>query len=204
MKNKIKLINDEKITTSGRAKKEVNKLSKEESKEKGEPGRPTLLTPELFSKLVKLFEEYFFIAIVAAKADIYRSRIYEWQNDREDFRNAITHGQDKWIAQEMEYLINYAKNKKTKDWRAREYRLSIARREYNPRKWMKEEAGKGQLQALIININQSDLTTSKIEAMKLIGSSRSDKETVSLKIFNVDKPEKKKPGEAETVEDPPF
>lgn len=201
-KKKIKLINDD--PTPRRSEKEVNKSIKKVSKEKGEPGRPSLLTPELFSKLVKLFEEHFFIAIVAANADIYRSRIYDWQNDREDFRNAITHAQDKWIAQEMDYLIKYAKSKKTKDWRAREYRLSIARAEYNPRKWMKEDAGRSQLQALIININQSDLKTSKIEAMKLIGSSKSEKETVSLKIFNVDKKEKKKPGEAETIEKPPF
>lgn len=201
-KKKIKLINDD--PTPRRSEKGVNKPIKKVSKEKGEPGRPSLLTPELFSKLVKLFEEHFFIAIVAANADIYRSRIYDWQNDQEDFRNAITHAQDKWIAQEMDYLIKYAKSKKTKDWRAREYRLSIARAEYNPRKWMKEDAGKSQLQALIININQSDLKTSKIEAMKLIGSSKSEKETVSLKIFNVDKKEKKKPGEAETLEKPPF
>lgn len=204
MKNKIKLINDDKISTPGQSKKKENKEVSNRSEEKGEPGRPTLLTPELFSKLVKLFEEHFFIAIVAAKADIYRTRIYDWQNDREDFHSAITHAQDGWIAQQMKLLDRYAKDKRTKDWRALKYKLSIADKEFNDKKWMREEAGKGQLQALIININQSDLTTSKMEAMKLIGSSKSEKETVSLKLFNVNKKEKKKPREAKTLEEPPF
>lgn len=195
MKDKLKLINDEPDPISGPGKSEVNKTNKEVSKEKGKPGRPTLLTPELFSRLIRLFEDHFFIAIVAAKADIYNSRICDWQNEREDFRDAVAHAQDKWIAQEMDFLINFAKNKKKKDWRAREYRLSIARKEYNPRKWLREGVEKDRLQVINININQRDLTESRVEAMKVIGSSKAKQETVSLMLFNK---EKERPGENET------
>lgn len=204
MKDKIKLINDEKIPIPERSKrkkdKEVSIISKEREGKKGN----TLLTPELFAELIRLFKEHFFIGIVASSANIYRQNIWNWRNAREDFNLAVTHAQDGWIKQQMKLMDEYAKDKKTKDWRELKYKLSIADKEFNDKKWIKEEAGKSQLQALIININQSDLTTSKVEAMKLIGSSKSEKETVSLKIFNVDKPKKKKPGEAETVEDPPF
>ncbi|GAG69853.1 unnamed protein product, partial [marine sediment metagenome] len=50
-------------------------LRKRGSKEKGKPGRPLIFTPELRAKLIKLFEEYFFLWIVYAKADIYKQRI---------------------------------------------------------------------------------------------------------------------------------
>lgn len=189
MKDKLKLINDEPDPIPGPGKSEVNKSEIEESKEKGKPGRPTLLTPELFAKLIRLFEDHFFIAIVAAKADIFRSLIDNWQNEREDFRNALTHAQDKWIAHEMEYLLKFASNKKKKDWRAREYRLSIANKEYNPRKWMREGVERDRLQVINININQKDLTTSRVEAMKVIGSGKTKQETVSLVLFDKeDKP----------------
>lgn len=199
---KVKLINDD--PTPGRSKKEVNKGVSNKSKEKGEPGRPSLLTPELYSKLIHLFEDHFFIAIVAAKADIFRSKIDEWLNDRVGFRDAVIHAQSAWIAQQVVLLRKYAKDKKTKDWRALKYLLSIADKEFNDKKWIREEAGDRKVQALIININQSDLKTSKVEAMKLIGSSRLEEETVSLKVFEADKKKKKKPGEPETLDTVPF
>ncbi len=204
MKDKLKLINDEKSPTPGQAKKKINKELSNKSKEREEKRTNTLLTPEVFSKLISLFEKHFFIGIVAAAADIYRQNIYNWRNAREDFDLAVTHAQDRWIKQQMELLDKYAKEKKTKDWRALKYKLSIADKEFNDKKWIREEAGERKLQQLIININQSDLTTSKVEAMRLIGSNRSEEETVSLKVFKTDKPKKKEPGEAETLEDPPF
>ena len=204
MKDKLKLINDEKVPTPGRSKKRKNKELINKSKEREGKREKILLTPELFSELIRLFKEHFFIGIVAAAADIYRQNIYNWRNAREDFNLAVTHAQDGWLKHQMELLDKYAKDKREKDWRALKYKLSIADKEFNDKKWMREEAGTGKLQALIININQSDLTTSKVEAMKVIGSSKSEKETVSLKLFNVDKPKKKKPGEAKTLEDPPF
>jgi len=39
-------------------------LRKRGSKEKRKPGRPLILTPELRAKLIKLFEEYFFLGLL--------------------------------------------------------------------------------------------------------------------------------------------
>lgn len=204
MNNKIKLINDENDPTPGQSKRKKNKELINKSKEREGQKDKIVLSPELFAELIRLFKEHFFIGIVASSANIYRQYIYNWRNAREDFNLAVTHAQDGWIKQQVELLKKYAKDKREKDWRALKYLLSIADKEFNDKKWIREATGEGQVQQLIININQSDLTTSKVEAMKLIGSNRSKEETVSLKIFNVDKEKKKKPGELETPEEVPF
>ena len=204
MKDKLKLINDEKDPTLGRSKKKVNKEVSNKSKEREEKREKIILTPELFSKLIRSFKKHFFIGIVAASANIYRQNIYNWRNAREDFNDAVTHAQDGWIKHQMDLLDEYAKDKREKDWRALKYKLSIADKEFNDKKWIREEAGDRKVQALIININQSDLKTSKVEAMKLIGSSRLEEETVSLKVFEADKKKKDKPGKPEALDTVPF
>lgn len=80
-------------------------LRKRGSKEKGKPGRPLIFTPELRAKLIKLFEEYFFLWIVSAKANIYKQRIIEWKNEQEDFRNDVTHARAEWIKQLSEIRV---------------------------------------------------------------------------------------------------
>lgn len=65
-------------------------LRKRGSKEKGKPGRPLIFTPELRAKLIKLFEEYFFVGMVAAEEGTHRQRIEEWESDQEAFHNAVT------------------------------------------------------------------------------------------------------------------
>ena len=69
-------------------------LKKRGSKEKGKPGRPLIFTPELRAKLIKLFEEYFFIGVVAAEEGNQRQRIYEWEREQESF-NATTRTRDR-------------------------------------------------------------------------------------------------------------
>ena len=167
------------------------KKEEKEKKEKGKPGRPTIFTPELKAKLIKLFEEYFFIAIVAAKADIYRARIGEWEREGEDFRNDVMHARDKWIAQQMKLLDQYAKDKREKDWRALKYKLSIADIEYNDKKYLRDDSGKRDTPLINIIINQKDLATSKKEAYKIIGGTKLREETVSLLPFREEEREKK-------------
>jgi len=41
--------------------------------------------------LLGLFEEHFFIAIVAAEADIYKQRIIEWIKEQKNFQTLSTH-----------------------------------------------------------------------------------------------------------------
>ncbi|MBA7592107.1 hypothetical protein ES708_34284 [subsurface metagenome] len=168
-------------------KSEITKGHGPAKEEKKKPGRPTLLTPELKAKLIKLFEEHFFIAIVAAEAGIYRRRIYEWKNEQEDFRTDVTHAQGKWIAQQMELLNEYAKDKRTKDWRAQKYLLSIADAEYNDKKYLREVPGKRDSTKINIIIDQRDLETSEKEALGVIGIDKSEQEPISLIIFNEDK-----------------
>ena len=182
---------------------------KEKKKEKGKPGRPTIFTPELRSKLIRLFEEHFFIAIVAAKSDIYRYHIFEWIKEQKDFNIAVTHARDKWIEQQVKLLSEYAKDKKTKDWRALKYLLSIADVEYNDKKFLREAPGKRDSTTITININRKDLETSKEEAYKVIGETKLEEEQISLIPFEESKEKKRKkpaksekkakPGEAEAL-----
>lgn len=180
----------------------VSKKEEKKEKERGKPGRPTILTPELRSKLIKLFEKHFFIAIVAAKAGIYRQQIYEWVREQKAFQTDVTHAQGKWIAQQMDLLKNYAKDKQTKDWRALKYLLSIADAEFNDKKYLKEAPGKGDSTQITIIINRKDLETSKIEASKVIGEGKLEEETISLIPFQEQEKEKRQKannGEAETL-----
>jgi 7,8-dihydro-6-hydroxymethylpterin-pyrophosphokinase len=62
------------------------------------------LNQELKVKLIKLFEEHFFIGIVAFKTDIYRDRIYEWEREQKSFNNAVTHARGR---SKLNSLLNY-------------------------------------------------------------------------------------------------
>ena len=66
-------------------------LRKRGSKEKGKPGRTLIFTPELSVKLIGLFEEYFFVGMVAAEEGTHQQRIYEWEREQEAFRTDVTH-----------------------------------------------------------------------------------------------------------------
>ena len=169
----------------------ISVSEKEKKEEKRGPGRPTLLTPELKAKLIKLFEEHFFIAIVAAKAGIYRQQIYEWIREQENFQTDVTHAQGKWIAQQMDLLKNYAKDKREKDWRALKYLLSIADAEFNDKKYLREAPGKRDSTQINIIISRKDFETSKIEASKVIGEGKLEEEQISLIPFQEGKKGKK-------------
>lgn len=179
----------------------IKPVKEEKKKEKKKVGRPTILTPELRSKLIKLFEEHFFVAVVAAKSDIYRQQIFEWIREQKLFQTAVTHAKDKWIEQQLELLKKYAKDKREKDWRALKYLLSIADIEYNDKKYLREAPGKRDSTQITIILDRRDLETSKIEASKVIGSSKLEEERISLIPFNESKEEKKeKPGKSEKRE----
>ena len=62
-------------------------------------GRPSLLTPELRSRLLELFGERFFLWIVVVRVGIDRHSIYEWGREQEPFRTDITHARAEWIKQ---------------------------------------------------------------------------------------------------------
>jgi len=180
--------------SQSKLKEKLIPLSKKEKKKKRKVGRPTLLTPELKIKLIKLFEKHFFLWIVSAEADIYKQRIIEWKKEQEDFRNAVTHAQGKWIRQQMKLLDEYAQDKREKDWRALKYKLSIADAEFNDKKYLKEPPGKGDSTQITIIIDRKDLETSKLEASKVIGEGKLEEETISLIPFESEK--RKKPAKS--------
>jgi len=205
-KKKVTLIDDDPVQSKiiDQVLEKEDKEEKREEEKRG-PGRPTILTPELRAELIRLFEEHFFIAIVAASSDIYRYHIDEWRREQKDFNLAVTHAQTKWIKQQMILLDEYAIDKKTKDWRALKYKLSIADVEYNDKKYLRDEPGKRDTPQITIIINRKDLETSKEEAYKIIGETRHKEETISLIPFKEEKREKKqekrqkgKPEEAES------
>ena len=166
--------------------------SKEEKEEKRKVGRPTIFTPELRSRLIELFEEHFFLAIVAASSDVYRTQIEEWEREHKDFHTSVMHAKDKWIQRQMILLDQYAQDKKTKDWRALKYKLSIADVEYNDKKYLREELGKRESSQITIIVNRKDLETSKEEAYKVIGEGTHQEEIISLIPFREEKKEKEK------------
>ena len=169
----------------------IKPVEKKEEKKKKKIGRPTILTPELRAKLIKLFEENFFVAVVAARSDIYKAQIYEWIREQKAFQVAVSHAKDKWIEQQLILLRKYAKDKKTKDWRALKYLLSIADIEYNDKKYLRETPGKRDSTQITIIINRKDLETSKLEASKVIGEGKIEEERISLIPFKEEKKEKK-------------
>ena len=197
MENKIELINDEE--TPGQEQKK-NEINNDKSIEEKTSKTKLQLTPELYTKLLKLFEKHFFIASVATKANIYRARIDDWRNSQPGFNDAITHARDKWLHNQMRLLNQYSQDKREKDWRALKYTLSIADKEYNDKKFMREDAKEGKSLRLAIVINQTDLKTSKIEALQLIGGT-TEPEAVSLQLFNIDKKKDKDEEEKEPEKD---
>ena len=174
-------------------------VKEEKKKGKKKVGRPTILTPELRSKLIKLFEEHFFLWIVSAKAGIYKSRIIDWKREQEPFRDEVTYAQGLWIAHQMELLDKYAKDKREKDWRALKYKLSIADKEFNDKKYLRDEVGKRDSTQITIILDRRDLETSKIEASKVIGESKLEEERISLIPFKNEK--RKKPANSEKKAD---
>ena len=172
-----------------------SKIGPPGEKEKRKPGRPTIFTQELRAKLIKLFEEHFFLWIVAAKAGIYKQRIIEWKREEESFRDDVTHAQGKWIAQQMKLLDKYAKDKREKDWRALKYKLSIADAEFSDKKFLREAPGKRDPTQITIIINRRDLETAEEEAVKIIGEGKAEEEPISLIPFQSEK--RKKPAKSE-------
>ena len=183
MKRKLKLTNDD-FKPSGEESKDL--ITPKETKpniEANPKKEKKELTPETQRKILKLFEKYYFIGIVSARANIYRSQIESWKTASQAFSLAISHAQDTYLSYNMKLLDRYALNKRESDWRAIKYKLSIADQDFNDKKFIKEDISRGNIRSVNIIINSKDLTISKTEALKTIGSNQSKPEAVSLQLF---------------------
>ena len=99
------------------------------------------------------------------------------------------HAQSKWIKNQLKLLQEYSIDKRTKDWRALKYLLSIADAEFNDKKFMRDTPA-GKDTSITININHKELILAKMEANRLIGSSQKQ-ESISLIPFKtIEKPKK--------------
>jgi len=194
---------DKEIRHSKKKKELIPVKEEKKEKEKRKVGRPTILTPELRAELIRLFEEHFFMAVVASRSDIYRQQIFEWIREQKGFQTAVIHAKDKWIEQQLKLLREYARDKKTKDWRALKYLLSIADIEYNDKKYLREAPRKRDSTQITIIIDRRDLKTAEEEADKIIGEGKVEEETISLIPFQKEKRgkrgEKGQTGNTETL-----
>jgi len=141
-----------------------------------------LIDSKMRSILLKLAEKYFFYDAVCAKAGIYRQRLNEELTRNKDFGHSFAYARHKFIAHHQQLLLQYAKDKREKDWRAEKYILTIADREYSERKYLTEAVANQDAKITMI-IDARQLEQAKKEGMKLIGSS-SIAEPISLKPFS--------------------
>lgn len=154
----------------------------DDEQKRGKLGKATKLTPEIREKILKLYREHFFIAVVAKEIDIHRATLQKWEREQPGMLSDVTHAKETWLSNSLETLAQYATDKKTKDWRALKYLLSIADPDFNDKKWLKDEIGKTQLTQINITIAPEALKQSKEAADKLIGS-KSEPEKIELNLF---------------------
>ena len=156
--------------------------------EKRPVGRPTIWTEELRNKVLELAEEYFFIRSIAGKSGIAPVVIRDEMHRNKEFASLFLHAQNKFIAYHQEKLIEYAIDKREKDWRAEKYILTLCDREFSERKYL-TEAVANQDAKINLQINAEKLTIAQSQGMKLIGSNRP--EDMNLLPFDQKRTEKK-------------
>jgi hypothetical protein len=134
---------------------------------KGKGGRPSRLTPEVQARVIELTEEWFFARVVCAKADIDTGVLRDFERANPKFALALTHAKDKWIATQLDLLQTYAHDKKTSDWRAIEYLLSIADSEFSQRKYLTEAVANQDAKILML-IKAEQLFVAQAEGEKML------------------------------------
>jgi len=149
-----------------------------------------LFNSKLRANLVRLAKKYFFYKTICAYAGIWEQRLVEEVGRNEDFRLAFTHARACWIATKQKELESYAKNKSTSDWRALQYLLTIADKEFSERKYL-TEAVANQDAKILMQINAEKLTIAQEEG-KIMLSGQNKSESISLRLFQPDKKPKPK------------
>jgi len=156
-------------------------------------GRPTKMTDQMQKKVIKLTEELFFIRAIAGKAGVsvdtiereIRGRSDENRKGNEDFALSFMHAQNKFIAYHQRKMMQYAKDKRTKDWRAEAHILALTDKEYSERKYL-TEAVANQDAKIFMQINAEKLTIAQEEG-KIMLSGQNKSESISLRLFQPDK-----------------
>ena len=165
-------------------------------KEVKQVGRPKLIDKVMERKLIKLAEEYFFIRSIVGKAGISKDTIERYLSDKENeaFATSFLHARDKWIAFHQDLLNQYAKDKKTKDWHAIKYLLTIADKEFSERKYLTEAVANQDAKILmLIKAEQLTIASKKGKEMlkTVINTPSQGEESISLLPFKPEDPKNK-------------
>lgn len=152
--------------------KEVIEVVSKESKEvvvKKRAGRPTKMTPGMQDKLIKLAGELFFIRSVAGEAEISVDTIERHLKDKGfiDFAVSYTYALNSFIAKHQRLMMEYSKDKKTKDWRAEAHILTLCDKEYSERKYLTEAVSNQDAKILLL-IKAEQLTLASQEGLKML------------------------------------
>ena len=173
-----------------------------------EVGRPKLITEQVQQKIIKLAEELFFIRAIAGEAGVsvdtiereLRGRSDEDREGNKEFALSFAYAQNKFIAYHQKKLMEYASDKKTKDWRAEAHILTLCDKEYSERKYLTEAVANQDAKILML-IKAEQLTIDGQKGSKMlenvIDTRLQTQETISLLPFQEEDPRNK--GKAKNV-----
>ena len=171
-------------------------------KEVKKAGRPKLIDKAMEKRLIKLAEELFFIRSIAGEAGIsvdtiereLRGRSDENREFNEEFALSFVYAQNKFIAYHQRLMMKYAKDKKTKDWRAEAHILTLCDKEFSERKYLTEAVANQDAKILmLIKAEQLTIATKEGKGMleKVINTPSQGEEEVSLLPFKPEDPKNK-------------
>jgi len=134
-----------------------------------EIGRPTKMTEAMQSKLIKLAEELFFIRSVAGEAGISVDTIERHLKDKdyEAFAVSYTYALNRFIAYHQRLMMEYAQDKKYKDWRAEAHILTLTDKEFSERKYL-TDAISNQDAKIMLLIKAEQLTLASKAGMEML------------------------------------
>ena len=159
-----------------------------------------LIDERMRSILLRLAEKYFFYDAICAKAGIYRQRLNEELRKNEDFGHSFAYARHRFIAHHQDLLLQYARDKREKDWRAEKYILTIADKEYSERKYLTEAVANQDAKILmLIKAEQLTIASKKGKEMlkTVINTPSQGEESISLLPFKPEDPKNK--GKAKNV-----
>ena len=174
---------------------ESNKVIEIEDKTVKKVGRPTLMTDQMQKKVIKLAEELFFIRAIAGEAGVSVDTIerYLKHEDYKPFTLAFAYAQNKFIAFHQRLLMQYSKDKKTKDWRAEAHILTLCDKEYSERKYL-TDAVTNQDAKIIMMIKAEQLNIAGQKGAKMLDNvvnTPLQDEPISLLPFKEEDPKNK-------------
>ena len=187
-------------------KKMKNSVISKEDKPKR--GRPKAIDQAMKKKLIKLAEELFHLRAIAGEAGIsvdtiereLKGRSDEGREKDEEFALAFVYAQNRYIAHHQRLMMKYARDKKTKDWRAEAHILTLCDREYSERKYLTEAVANQDAKIMmLIKAEQLTLASKQGKKMleKVINTDVQGQEEINLLPFKPEDPKNK--GKAKRV-----